>query len=216
MGKRRIYTGTDIEIGFEADRCIHARNCFLKLPAVFDPSRRAWVDPDAAPAEEIAAMVRTCPSGALTFRRLDGGRDEAPPAINRVAVLENGPLAFAGDLVVDGEAMTRATLCRCGASANKPFCDYAHVEAGFAATGEPPAKAGEAGTDERGGTLEITPLENGPLQVKGAVEITSGTGHRLNMTKTAYLCRCGQSANKPYCDGSHKRAGFTAPGPKAG
>jgi CDGSH-type Zn-finger protein/uncharacterized Fe-S cluster protein YjdI len=216
MGKRRSYTGTDIEIGFEADRCIHARNCFLKLPAVFDPSRRAWVDPDGAPAEEIAAMVRTCPSGALTFRRLDGGRDEAPPAINRVAVLENGPLAFAGDLVVDGEAMTRATLCRCGASANKPFCDYAHVEAGFAATGEPPAKAGEAGTDERGGTLEITPLENGPLQVKGAVEITSGTGHRLNMTKTAYLCRCGQSANKPYCDGSHKRAGFTAPGPKAG
>jgi CDGSH-type Zn-finger protein/uncharacterized Fe-S cluster protein YjdI len=216
MGKRRIYTGTDIEIGFEADRCIHARNCFLKLPAVFDPSRRAWVDPDAAPAEEIAAMVRTCPSGALTFRRLDGGRDEAPPAINRIAVLENGPLAVAGDLVVDGAPMTRATLCRCGASANKPFCDYAHVEAGFAATGEPPAKAGEAGTDERGGTLEITPLENGPLQVKGAVEITSGTGHRLNVTKTAYLCRCGQSANKPYCDGSHKRVGFTAPGPTAG
>ena len=154
MGKRRIYTGTDIEIGFEVDRCIHARNCFLKLPAVFDPSRRAWVDPDAAPAEEIAAMVRTCPSGALTFRRLDGGRDEAAPAINRIAVLENGPLALAGDLVVDGEAMTRATLCRCGASANKPFCDYAHVEACFAATGEPPAKEGEAGTDERGGTLE--------------------------------------------------------------
>jgi CDGSH-type Zn-finger protein/uncharacterized Fe-S cluster protein YjdI len=216
MGKRRIYTGTDIEIGFEADRCIHARNCFLKLPAVFDPARRAWVDPDAAPAEEIAAMVRTCPSGALTFRRLDGGRDEAAPAINRVAVLENGPLALAGDLVVDGEAMTRATLCRCGASANKPFCDYAHVEACFASTGEPPAKEGEAGTDERGGTLEVTPLENGPLQVKGAAEITSGTGHRLNVTKTAYLCRCGQSANKPYCDGSHKRVGFTAPGPTAG
>jgi CDGSH-type Zn-finger protein/uncharacterized Fe-S cluster protein YjdI len=216
MGKRRSYTGTDIEIGFEMDRCIHARNCFLKLPAVFDPSRRAWVDPDAAPAEEIAAMVRTCPSGALTFRRLDGGRDEVAPAINRVAVLENGPLAFAGDLVVDGAPMTRATLCRCGASANKPFCDYAHVEAGFVATGEPPAKEGAPGTDERGGPLQITPLENGPLQVKGAVEVTSGTGHRLNVAKTVYFCRCGQSANKPYCDGSHKRVGFTAPGPRAG
>lgn len=212
MGKRRSYAGKDIEISFDMERCIHARNCFLKLPEVFDPSRRRWVDPDAAPAEEIAAMVRTCPSGALTFRRLDGGRDEAPPRINRVAVLENGPLAFAGDLVVDGEAMHRATLCRCGASGTKPFCDYAHVDAGFAATGEPPAKEGDAGTEDRGGVLEITPLGNGPLQVKGAVEITSGTGHRLNVTKTAYLCRCGQSANKPYCDGSHKRVGFTAAG----
>lgn len=215
MGKRRSYAGRDIEISFDMERCIHARNCFLKLPQVFDPARKPWVDPDAAPAEEIAAMIRTCPSGALAFRRLDGGRDEVPPVINRVAVLENGPLAFAGDLLVDGEAMTRATICRCGASGSKPFCDYAHVAAGFAATGEPPAKDGEAGTDDRGGVLEITPLENGPLQVKGAVEVTSGTGHRLNVTKTVYFCRCGQSANKPYCDGSHKRAGFTAAGPKA-
>jgi hypothetical protein len=41
-------------------------------------------------------MVRTCPSGALTYRRVDGGLDEAPPGVNRVAVLENGPLADCG------------------------------------------------------------------------------------------------------------------------
>ena len=127
----RVTKGTRIEIGFDMARCIHSRNCYLKLPQVFDPSRRPWIDPEAAEAEEIAAMVRTCPSGALTYRRVDGGPAEAPPGVNRVAVLENGPLSFAGDLVVDGERMVRATLCRCGKSANKPFCDYAPCGCGL-------------------------------------------------------------------------------------
>lgn len=214
MGKPRRYVGRDIEVSFDMGRCIHSRNCFLKLPRVFDPARKPWVEPDAAQAEEIAAMIRTCPSGALTFRRLDGGPDEAPPLLNRVAVLENGPLAFAGDLEVDGERTNRATICRCGQSQTKPFCDFSHVEAGFVSTGEPAPKDGDAGSAETGGPLAITPLENGPLQVKGALEVTSGTGHRLNVTKTVYFCRCGQSQNKPYCDGSHKRVGFTAAGPK--
>ena len=38
------------------------------------------------------------------------------------------------------------------------------------------------------------------------------TGHRVTQTKTAYLCRCGHSKNKPFCDGSHKEAGFKMPG----
>jgi len=211
MAKPKSYEGTDIVVSFDMARCIHARNCFLKLPEVFDPSRRPWVDPDAAPAEEIAAMIRTCPSGALSFRRKDGGREEAPPKLNRAVVMENGPVALAGDLEVAGERMTRATLCRCGASQNKPFCDFAHEKAGFVATGEPPSHDGEQGTDEMGGPVTVTGFEDGPLQVKGAVEITSGTGRRINVVKTAYLCRCGHSKNKPYCDGSHKAAGFKAP-----
>jgi CDGSH-type Zn-finger protein/uncharacterized Fe-S cluster protein YjdI len=210
----RVTRGERIEIGFDMARCIHARNCFLKLPQVFDPSRRPWIDPEAAHPEEIAAMVRTCPSGALTYRRVDGGLDETPPGVNRVAVLENGPLAFAGDLVVDGERMVRATLCRCGKSANKPFCDYAHVEAGFAATGEPATQAPGTESATRGGVLEIVPQENGSLRVTGAVEVVSGTGHRIAVRDRVFLCRCGQSKTKPFCDGSHKAAGFVAPGPK--
>jgi CDGSH-type Zn-finger protein/uncharacterized Fe-S cluster protein YjdI len=211
MSKPRTYAGKDIEISFDMSRCIHARNCFLKLPQVFDPARRPWVDPDAAPAEDIAAMIRTCPSGALTFHRIDSGLEEKPPIQNRVAVLENGPLAFAGDLKVGDQPMTRATLCRCGQSQNKPFCDYAHAAAGFEATGEPPEHDGEVGTGEQGGQLAISAGVNGPLMVKGAMEITTGTGRRVNVVKTAFLCRCGQSKNKPYCDGSHKGAGFEAP-----
>ncbi len=213
---RRITRGEKIEIGFDTSRCIHARNCYLKLPEVFDPSRRPWIDPEAAPPEEIAAMIRTCPSGALTFTRTDGGLEEAPPRINRIAVLENGPLALAGELVVDGEPMQRATLCRCGKSANKPFCDHAHVDAGFRATGEPDAAAPGGESDAMGGPVEVTPQENGSLRISGAVEIVSGTGRRIGVRDKAFLCRCGQSKTKPFCDGSHKAAGFTAPGPKAG
>ena len=48
-----------------------------------------------------------------------------------VAVLENGPLAVAGDLEVEGAAQTRATLCRCGHSRTAPYCDGSHSEVGL-------------------------------------------------------------------------------------
>ncbi len=208
----KTYSGEKIDIGFDMKRCIHARNCFLKLPQVFDPERRPWVDPDAASADEIAAMVRTCPSGALSYTRKDGVAEEAAPGINRLSVLENGPNALHGNLVVDGEAMTRATLCRCGKTKNPPFCDYSHVDAGFAATGEPEPSGKDAPGDDAGEELHITGFENGPLEARGALEITSGTGNRLHRGTRAFLCRCGQSKNKPFCDGSHKAADFEVPG----
>ena len=83
--KRKEYAGKDITVTFDMKRCIHARNCFLKLPQVFDPGQRPWVQPDNAPAEEIAAMVRTCPSGALAFRKENAA--EMVPQINRITVL---------------------------------------------------------------------------------------------------------------------------------
>ena len=60
-------------------------------------------------------------------------------------------------------------------------------------------------------SLSIAPQVNGPLKVSGALEIVSGTGHTINRTQTTFLCRCGGSANKPYCDGTHKKNGFIAP-----
>ena len=206
----KTYTGKDIAIGFDMKRCIHSRNCFLKLPNVFDPDRRPWVDPDAAPAEDIAAMIRTCPSGALTFSR--EGAQENPPGINRMAVQENGPNAYHGNLRIKGEPMTRATICRCGKSQNMPFCDYSHVEAGFTATGEPDPSGKDAPGETPNEELSLIQHENGPIEARGPLEITSGTGKRLHRGTRAFLCRCGQSKNKPFCDGSHKAAGLIAPG----
>ena len=210
MGRRKEYEGQDIVVSFDMGRCIHARNCFLKLPEAFDPGQRPWVQPDRAPVEEITAMIRTCPSGALAYRMKDGA-GEAPPKINRIAVLENGPLAVAGDLVADGGAAeTRMTLCRCGLSKTKPYCDGSHAEGGFVATGEPKADPSKEGTGS-GGTLALDRVPDGPLKVAGHVEITTGTGRRVASGEKMFLCRCGQSANKPFCDGAHKAAGFSDP-----
>lgn len=200
----RTYDGTDISITFDMKRCIHARNCFLKLPQVFDPAQRPWVQPDNASAEEIAAMIRTCPSGALTYQAT---APETAPGVNRVSVMENGPLAVAGDLDIEGTPALRATLCRCGLSKTKPYCDYSHVDAGFTATGEPAQKDDDK-SDARGGTVQASRAPDGPLVLTGAVEITTGTGRHVTTTQKAFLCRCGASKNKPFCDGSHKAAGF--------
>jgi hypothetical protein len=77
----------------------------------------------------------------------------------------------------------------------------------FAASGEPATKDSEA-LPVRGGPLVVTPAPNGPLRVQGPLEIVTGTGRTILRTNEAYLCRCGKSANKPYCDGTHKRIGF--------
>jgi CDGSH-type Zn-finger protein len=63
---------------------------------------------------------------------------------------------------------------------------------------------------QRDGTLDIQPLKNGPLYVSGNLELCSGTGRVVLRTTDTHLCRCGHSQNKPFCDGSHARAGFIA------
>ena len=98
-----------------------------------------WIDPDAASAEELVQVALNCPSGAIHVTRHDGGADEAAPEVNTITVRENGPLAINAEIVLAGAPIgTRATLCRCGASKNKPYCDGSHVAAAFTATGEPP------------------------------------------------------------------------------
>jgi uncharacterized Fe-S cluster protein YjdI/CDGSH-type Zn-finger protein len=137
---RRAYRGTDVEVSFDGDLCIHATECVRGLPAVFDRERRPWVIADNATADEVSAVVERCPS--------DGAPDEPTGPVTTVTPVENGPLALRGHLVVrhgDGthERLPRAALCRCGQSKNKPFCDNTHLQAGFQAAGATPAEASD-------------------------------------------------------------------------
>ena len=133
----RLYAGKDIGVTYDAERCIHAAECTRSLPAVFDVSRRPWIQPDAASADAIAAVVAKCPSGALHFTRRDGGSPEAPPEQTSVTVTPGGPLYVRGLVRVeslDGNLIlsdTRVALCRCGQSQNKPFCDNSHLAVSF-------------------------------------------------------------------------------------
>jgi CDGSH-type Zn-finger protein len=149
-----------------------------------------------------------CPSGAIRYMRKDGRPDEAPPPVNLISIREAGPYAIRGDIRLDGQSGSyRMTLCRCGASKNKPFCDGSHHDAGFTASGEPATGKADM-LPMRDGPLVIDPQTDGPLQVRGNIEIVSGTGRVVARVTGARLCRCGGSANKPFCDGSHARIGF--------
>ena len=200
--------GRDVTIHFEARKCIHSRHCVLDRPDVFVPNVAGeWIHPDNATPDEVAALAANCPSGAITYERHDGGPNERPPLVNTVRVRENGPLAFHADMKIGDATALRATLCRCGASAHKPYCDGSHGRIGFVASGEP-ATTESAPLVNRDGPLEIAPQANGPLKVSGSLEIVSGTGRTIKRTTEVYLCRCGASANKPFCDGSHRKVGF--------
>lgn len=61
----RQYADDAIGISYDAHRFIHAAECMLGLPAVFDSTRRSWIAPSAASADEIAIVIARCPSGAL-------------------------------------------------------------------------------------------------------------------------------------------------------
>ena len=198
-------------IRFEGNKCIHSRHCVLGRPDVFVPNVDGeWIHPDRASPEEVAALAQACPSGAIAYQRLDGGPQEAPPLVNVTRVRENGPLAFHAelDIVGSGPAL-RATLCRCGASKNKPFCDMSHAAASFQASGEP-ATVESTPLAARNGRVKITPQPNASLLIEGNLEICSGTGRTLRRVTKAFLCRCGQSSNKPFCDSTHKRIGFVS------
>lgn len=212
MSDKEVVRGRNIRIQFEAKKCIHSRGCVLSHPEVFVPNVEGeWIFPDAASAEAVAEIAHQCPSGAITYERLDGGAQEQPPQVNLVRLRENGPLSFHADLRIAGQAPAlRATLCRCGASANKPYCDGSHTAAGFVASGEAAARESTA-LATRNGPLTVTPAPDGPLLLSGPVEVVTGTGKTINRTTNAAFCRCGRSANKPYCDGTHSKIGFKAP-----
>ena len=206
--------GQTVTIVFDGSRCIHSRGCVLGQPTVFVPNVQGeWIHPDGAAPDMVMRTAYNCPSGAIRVMMNDGSAtSDAPPPVNTLRIRENGPLAIEAEVVVAGVAAAspRATLCRCGQSANKPYCDGAHVAAGFIASGEPATKAAEP-LSARNGPLLVEPQPNGSLKLTGNLEIVSGTGRTVNKVTSTWLCRCGQSQNKPYCDGSHKAAGFIAP-----
>jgi uncharacterized Fe-S cluster protein YjdI/CDGSH-type Zn-finger protein len=135
--KLRHYTSDAIDVSYDAQVCIHASECLRGLPAVFDRKRRPWILPTGAGADEIAAVVAKCPSGALHFTRKDGGAAESASEPASIVPTPNGPLYVRGRVELrqaDGSASfadVRMALCRCGQSRRKPFCDNSHRAAGF-------------------------------------------------------------------------------------
>jgi len=134
--RRERYAGRRITILDNRALCSHAGYCSDSLKSVFLYGQEPWIDPDGAAVEEIVATIRKCPSGALGYA-IDGVEAPAPARAPMVTVTDNGPYAVTGGIELlevsfgDGASREHYTLCRCGASKNKPFCDGSHWEVEF-------------------------------------------------------------------------------------
>lgn len=129
----RAYKGEDVTVFFAAWRCLHVAECVRGLPEVFDTDKRPWIQPDHADASTVAEVVRRCPTGALHYAL--SGQEEIGDEATKITPQPDGPLLIRGNLRIEtpeGEVEeTRAALCRCGQSGNKPFCDGTHSKVGW-------------------------------------------------------------------------------------
>lgn len=138
--KRRDYVGKEITIHDNRKICSHAKECVNNLPSVFKLGSKPWIDSDGSKMQDIINTVRKCPSGALSYS-IDGieYRDPKEQRDPILTVLKNGPYYITGGIDLIGEniefgegaSKEHYTLCRCGASENKPFCDGTHITINF-------------------------------------------------------------------------------------
>jgi uncharacterized Fe-S cluster protein YjdI len=139
--KRVKYKSENITVSFAPEVCIHAAECVKGLPAVFNTNKKPWVNVAGASPEEIIEVINNCPSGALKYELIDleSKLEDERMEKTKITVMPNGPLMVEGNLSVnkmsgenikDGEKLF---LCRCGHSANKPFCDGSHKKEEFKA-----------------------------------------------------------------------------------
>ncbi len=124
--------------------------------------------------------------------------DDGPLGVEELESLTNSN----GDEL---EIKKRIALCRCGASQTKPFCDGTHKKIGFSSKVE----KSESDKDIEDGRKAIRVLIDGPYEVSGDIALKINDEMGLSNDDPYYLCRCGASQNKPFCDGSHKKINFS-------
>jgi len=158
----RKYKTNDITVYWKPSTCIHAGACINGLPRVFNPRRRPWIKLEESVTARIIEVVDKCPVDALTWKWNDEEKNqivgtEHPNHIKnrRISLLENddietsnsasiqtmnnGPLIVKGGFLLERENGSRSkfsgtvSLCRCGASKLKPFCDGSHRAIDFKA-----------------------------------------------------------------------------------
>ncbi len=134
------YTRDDVTVVWKPDQCIHSTVCWKGLIKVFNPRMKPWIDMNGADTQRIMEQVSKCPSGALSYvvaSKETTADNTETQMTTAVEVAKNGPLMVYGNLKVkhhDGSETVKnkvTAFCRCGASANKPFCDGSHIRIGF-------------------------------------------------------------------------------------
>ena len=136
QNRRANYVGKRITIHDNRAICAHAGFCTDSLEAVFRSHQEPWIDPDGASVEKIIETIKRCPSGALSYS-IENVERRDQDRVPMVTVTNDGPYAVTGGIELvgvpfgEGASTEHYTLCRCGASKNKPFCDGSHWDVGF-------------------------------------------------------------------------------------
>ncbi len=136
LNKRDDYGTKQITIHDNRGICAHAGYCTDNLGSVFKLDEEPWIDPDGATVKDIIRTISKCPSGALSYT-VDNVEHRDQDREPMVTVTKDGPYAITGDIELvdqplgEGASTEHYTLCRCGGSKNKPFCDGTHWHIGF-------------------------------------------------------------------------------------
>jgi len=136
LNRRVSYTGKGITIHDNRGICAHAGHCTDNLASVFKLNEEPWIDPDGTSVEKVIDTIKRCPSGALSYT-VNGVEHRDQDREPMVTVTKDGPYAITGGIELttqplgEGASTEHYTLCRCGGSKNKPFCDGTHWHIGF-------------------------------------------------------------------------------------
>jgi uncharacterized Fe-S cluster protein YjdI len=139
------YTNNEVTVVWKPKTCIHSSLCWKGLIEVFNPKEKPWIKMDGASTEKIIEQVRKCPSGALSYYLNTETMSNEPADkviaesanMLKIEVAVNGPYLIKTECLIvhsNGREETKTgtvALCRCGASANKPYCDGSHRKIGF-------------------------------------------------------------------------------------
>lgn len=134
--KRDDYKGTKLTIHDNRGICSHAGHCTDNLPDVWRMGVEPWIDPEGELPDEIKHVIGMCPSGALGYSQ-GGTEHSAMGSEPEIHISKDGPYHVRGGVELEGHDLgdkatkQHYTLCRCGASGNKPRCDGSHWHVAF-------------------------------------------------------------------------------------
>jgi len=125
------YIGKGVTIHDNRGVCSHVGYCTDNLPSVYRMKQEPWIDPEGASVAENISLIRTCPSGALSYS-VGGVKHDSVDRKPGISLRKDGPYHIVGDVELEDydksepQSKEHYTLCRCGGSKNKPFCDGTH------------------------------------------------------------------------------------------
>lgn len=128
------YVGRQITIHDNRSVCAHIGYCTEHSPEVFRLKQEPWIDADGDAADKTIRTIDICPSGALSYS-INRAAQQVESTMPCIQILRDGPYFVTGGVKLACDAAPhipdRYTLCRCGASKNKPYCDGSHWDSGF-------------------------------------------------------------------------------------